>query len=161
MLAWPGPPVALDAVLPNFLNDAVFVFSASDRYLSYTTNGFLMVRDNQSGKVTQITRVDPQAPPFINPKNGVAVVPNGPPPFVAYLPDGTSWQVAPSVTAMLANPTTSEIAFDANDSGGYATYTFPLQPSATATMIGNGSPLVVTGTQVLFRDVDGVCASPL
>jgi hypothetical protein len=28
-------------------------------------------------------------------------------------------------------------------------------------MIGNGFPLVVTGTQVLFQDIDGICASPL
>jgi hypothetical protein len=166
MLAWPGPPVTVNAVLPSITNEDVFVFSAADRYLSYVTtanetNGTLMVRDNQSGKVTRIAAVDTQAPPFINPHNGVAVIPSVPAPFTAYLPDGTSWQVAPSVTSMLANPTTTEIAFVTGDTGGYATYTFPLEPSATATMIGNGFPLVVTGTQVLFQDIDGICASPL
>jgi hypothetical protein len=161
MLAWPGPPVSIDAVIPNILNEVVFVFSASDRYLSYTTNGAFMARDNQSAKVTKIAQVGMSVSPLINPANGVAVALNQPAPFLAYLPDGTSWQVAPSVTWMTPNPTTSEIAFVTGDAGGSATYTLPLQPSATPAMIGNGSPLVITATQVIFQDIDGICASPL
>ena len=28
-------------------------------------------------------------------------------------------------------------------------------------MVGNGWPLVVTDTQILFQDVDGICSTPL
>jgi hypothetical protein len=38
---------------------------------------------------------------------------------------------------------------------------FPLEPGAKETVIGNGRPLIVTDTQILFQDLDGVCAAPL
>ena len=39
-----------------------------------------------------------------------------------------------------------------------ASYFYRLQPGAVATMIGNGAPLSASDTQLLFRDLDGVCA---
>jgi hypothetical protein len=36
-----------------------------------------------------------------------------------------------------------------------------LRAGATAGLVGNGSPLAITDTQVIFQDLDGVCAVAL
>jgi len=162
LLVWPGPPVVLQSSLPQqpFSQDATFVFSANDRYLSYVTNGFLTVRDNSAGTVTKIPSVGAV---LTSPVNGTSVSAGASTDnkLTAFLPDGTSWSVGASFGAIVANPTNTTVAFTCGDSSGSATCAFPLEPAAKETMIGNGYPLIVTETQVIFRDLDGVCSARL
>jgi hypothetical protein len=160
LLAWPGPPVVLEPVVPmeTFSQDATFVFSAADRYLTYTSNGFLMARDNRSGTVKKVAPIGGiVAKTFTSPVSGVTVPYGYGSTVTAYLPDGTSRQVASRTTGMLANPTTTKVVYEGD--GGISV--LPLEPGATPTLIGNRFLLVVTGTQVLFQDVDGICAASL
>jgi hypothetical protein len=157
VVAWPGPPVNLAEVVADqaFSQDATFTFASADRYLIFGSNGYVLVGDNSSAKVTQLA--GPGAAKVItNPTNGVTLVSSGNSTLTAYLPDGASWPVATRVTGVSRNPGNTKIAF--SDGG---TEVFSLEPGGTVTMIGNGYPLVLTDTQIIFRDIDGVCAAPL
>jgi hypothetical protein len=157
VLAWPGPPVTLDPVVPlqAFSQDATFVFSAADRYLTFTSNGFVLVRDNQAGTVTKVTTIGERT--FTSPVTGVTVSYGYGASLNTYLPDGTSSPVGSRATGIAPTPGTTKIAYTAD--GGL--YVLALEPGAKPKLIGNGYPVVVTDTQVLFQDLDGICAAPL
>ena len=162
VLVWPGPPVMLDPVVPleAFSQDATFVFSVADRYLTYTSNNFLMVRDNRSGTVTKVAQLAGVGQKTLtSPVTGVTVaVKSGDTTAVtAFLPDGTSWPVTPRLNNALTNPTTTKYVYSDND----GIHVLPLEAGAKSTLIGNRYPLIVTETQVLFMDVDGICAASL
>src|SRR4029077_16538727 len=128
------------------------------RYLTYTSNGFITVRDNRSGAVTKLTAtggVDSKT--FTSPVSGVTVPYTYGAALNAYLPDGTSWQVGSRARGILATAPMTKVVYSAD--GGI--YILSLEPGAKPTLIGNGSLVVVTDTQVLFQDLDGICAAAL
>jgi hypothetical protein len=152
-----GPPVNLDPVLSgqSFSQDVTFTFASADRYLVYGSNGYVMVRDNRSAKVAPLA--GPGASKVMtNPSNGVTVAGSANGTLTAYLPDGTSWPVATRINGVLKNPGNTKIALS-----NTGTEVFSLEPGGKLTMVGNGYPLVMTDTQIIFRDIDGVCAAPL
>jgi hypothetical protein len=156
-VVWPNPPVALGTIGSSSLG-ATFVFSAGDRYLTYEFSGYLTVLDSQTGVTTRLVSLDPRNVTVTSPITGVSVVVQNPDsPLVAYLPDGTSWTLASLASGPLINPSGSYVAY-ATASG---TTVAPLQAGATGTVVGGGGPLLITDTQVILRDLDGVCVIPL
>ena len=156
-LVWPNPPVTLTAPGSETGQDfeAVYTFSASDRYLTYQLNGSLMVYDFSSAKTIQLAQLTIPARSVTSPATGVSVVwLDGTTPMKAYAPDGTAWTLPASGGAPLMNPSGSATAFS-------GTGVMSLRVGATPALVGNGAPLAITDTQVIFRDLDGVCAVAL
>jgi hypothetical protein len=155
-LVWPNAPVALDAPTGGDSQEyqTVYVFSLKDRYLTYQMNGYLMLRDFTASTTAQLARLTVPARSVTSPINGVSVVwLDGTTPMTGYAPDGTSWTI-PAGSQPVMNPSGTAIAYS-------GTYVMSMQPNATPAMVGNGAPLAVTDTQVIFRDLDGVCATAL
>jgi hypothetical protein len=156
-LVWPNPPVTLTApgsdTGDNF--QTVYTFSANDRYLTYQMNGSLMLHDFTAAKTTQLAQVTVTARSVTSPATGVSVVwLDGNTPMKAYAPDGTTWTLPASGSAPLMNPSGSATAY----SGAGV---MSLRAGATPALVGNGTPLAITDTQVIFQDLDGVCAVAL
>jgi hypothetical protein len=152
VIAWPGPPAMLEAGPGGgFVHTEKYAFAAADRYLVYTYDGSLMIRDNRAGTVSHVAQIG-IATPITNPANGVTWVSG-----TVYLPDGTSSLVTTWLSSGLTSPKTTKLVY----SGTRGVTVFALEPGAKETVIGNGWPLVVTDTQILFQDVDGICTTSL
>ena len=159
VLAWPGPPAMLEAGRGGvFVHTETYAFAAADRYLVYTYDGSLMIRDNRAGTVSEVAQIG-LGPPITSPVTGVtlAVKSGDTTAVTAFLADGTSWPVTSRLSSALTNPTTTKYVYSDND----GIHVFPLEAGAKSTLIGNRYPLLVTETQVLFMDVDGICATSL
>ena len=156
-LVWPNPPVALTAPTNGDSQEyqTVYTFSANDRYLTYQMNGALMVYDFASAKTTQLAQLTIPARSVTSPATGVSVVwLDGGTPMKGYAPDGTPWTLPASGSAPFMNPSGTAIAF-------MGTAVMSMRAGATPALVGNGGPIAITDTQVLFRDLDGVCAVEL
>jgi hypothetical protein len=158
-LAWPHAPVTLTAPGSGITQEyqTIYVFSANDRYLTYQMNGDLMVYDFAGATGTQLTQLLVPSRVVTSPVSGVSIVwRDSGTPMNAYAPDGTSWALPGPGSAPLMNPSGTAAAFSGN-----GVDVLRLQSGATPVVVGDGQPLAITDTQVIFRDLDGVCAVPL
>jgi len=161
-VVWPNAPLNLNAP-PGALSQlyqTVYVFSASDRYLTYQMDSYLMVHDFVSSTTTQLSSLAVSGTSVTSPQTAVSVVwLDSSTPMKAYAPDGTSWTLPGPGTGPLMNPSGTAMGYEG--SANSATYLMRMQAGATPVIVGNGAPVAVTDTQVIFRDVDGVCAVAL
>ena len=76
----------------------------------------------------------------------------------ALMPDGSSLTLDLLYWSVLVEPRGTVIAYPISDEAGDGTAIYKLAQGATPVLVGNGEPLAVSATQVIFRDLDGVCS---
>ena len=165
--SWPAPLVTLeppdpDSRVPGTAR-CTYSFTDDGRYLIYTL-GYLMVRDLAAGTTRQVAPISTGGVVAISQVTGISVV------WVDDFKDG--WALtslmpdgSPSLTLnpapysiVLTEPRGAAITFPISDEAGDGTVVYRLEPGATPLLVGNGGPLAVSATQVIFRDLDGVCS---
>jgi len=117
------------------------------------------VHDFAGSTTTQLAQLAIGSRVVTSPKTGVSVVwLDASTPMKAYAPDGTWWALPGPGTAPLMNPSGTAIGYEGENRAAYLMH---LQAGAAPIIVGNGAPVAVTDTQVVFRDLDGVCAVAL
>jgi hypothetical protein len=165
LLSWPAPSVLLD---PSIIDPGpphpTFTFSPDGRLLTYTINGTVRVRDIAAG-TTRTLSPTAKDPVVTNPATSMTVVwadnPVTQSGLTAFTPDGTPVVLSVDSAQPTANPSQSAVAFPVNDAAGPGVAAYLLKPGATPVVIGNGTVLAVTDSQIIFRDLDGVCSLSL
>jgi hypothetical protein len=168
LVSWPGPVVELELPVENHDNptNPTFSFTADGRYLTYTIRGFLMLRDIAAGTTRKLAPIYAAGDPAVTSEDtAISVVwyehSVGVEGLTAFMPDGSSRLLHPGQSTSLADPRGTVIAFTFRDQAGDGTIFYRMQPTATPQMIGNGYVLAVSATQVIFRDLDGICSLSL
>lgn len=157
-LAFPDPASMVPPAGP-----VTFSFTDDGRYLTYTV-GYLMVRDIAASTTRQIAAISFGGVVAISQVTGISVVwvhdfvTGGA--LTALMPDGSpSVMLNPSPYGpVMTEPRGTAVAFRISDEAGDGTVLYRLQRGATPQLVGSGEPLGVSATQVIFRDLDGVCS---
>jgi hypothetical protein len=164
----PSPLTTLDLPEPDpsgrggLSNALTFAFTDDGRYLSYTF-GALMVHDIAAGTTRQAALISTLGVVAVSQVTGIVVAwvehyENGGTVLTALKPDGSSLTLDPLYWTILAEPRGTVVAYPMSDEAGDGTVIYRLQQGATPQVVGNGVPLAVSPTQVIFRDLDGVCS---
>lgn len=163
-LSWPGGgTAALDIGSDFSAGNPQFAFSANGRFLTYSVDGGLMVRDVAAAKTQHLADLIYMDQYFTSQTTAVTALwgPNRDPQstVIAYAPDGSSQTLGKaSFTQPIASASGGGLAFLSADGTGEATAAYPMQAGIPAALIGNGQPLGVSNSQVIFRDLDGICS---
>jgi hypothetical protein len=99
-------------------------------------------------------------PLWVNPANGVAVLGSAQM-LLAYPPGGGSVVLDALSDQAVVNAGVTDVAWDLPYIQTFGNYYFSLQPGNAAVHIGNGKTLGLSGKQILFRDLDGICSLSL
>jgi hypothetical protein len=165
--SWPAPLVTLDLADPDSwapaTNNFTYSFTDDGRYLTYIVWG-LMLRDLAAGTTRQVARLGISGVVAISQVTGISVAwaehSENDVALTAFMPDGSpSLRLNPfNYSIVLSEPRGAAITFWISDEAGDGTVVYRLEPGATPLLVGNGGPLAVSATQVIFRDLDGVCS---
>ena len=166
--SWPLSLLALEIpdADPNYVTppvDASYSFTDDGQYFTYTAGAFLMRHDIAAGTTRNLAPIDVMGVVAISSATGVAVVwvdhhQDGAA-LTAFAPDGSSLTLDPLNDRVLAEPRGTGIAYPISDEAGDGIAIYRLQNGATPMLVGSGWLLAVSETQVIFRDLDGVCSS--